>query len=97
MGQIRPMTPTAVGRITVGTSAVQGTDLPCHTVMVKAISPGQTIDVGFSSAVTSGNGYELANREFLTINCRNLDELFFIASAASQSICYAIFKAGHTA
>ncbi len=84
----------AVGRITVGATAVRGDDVKCHSVMIKALCSGQTIDVGIDNTVTSGSDYQLADGAFLTLSCRNLNEVWFEASAAAQEICYLAFKAG---
>jgi len=83
-----PARPIAPARQTVGVAAVQGANVPCHGVVVKAIAPGQTIDVGVSSAVASGAGWPLSDGETLTFEVTNLNQLWFIASAAGQAIAY---------
>lgn len=77
---------TAPSRLTVGAAAVQGTSVPCHGVVVKAICPGQTIYVGNSTAVTTATGYPLADGESITFEVSNINQLWFIASAALQSV-----------
>lgn len=80
---VRPKAPT---RLSVGTAAVQGSNTPCHGVIVKAMSPSQTIYVGASSAVTAADGYPLADSGTLTLEVTNTNQLWFIASAASQAV-----------
>lgn len=81
-----PARPSAPSRLTVGASAVQGTNVTGHGVIVKAICPGQTIYVGTSSALTTANGWPLADNESLAFEVKNANELYFIASAAAQAV-----------
>lgn len=87
--RIAPLRITAPIRQTVGGTAVQGnggTSVPCHGVLVKAVSPGQTIYVGVSGAVTTGNGWPLADGNVLDLQVKNVTDLWFIASAAGQAV-----------
>jgi hypothetical protein len=85
---VAPFRPIAPTRLAVGVAAVQGSDIPCHTVVVKALCPGQTIYVGTSSGVTTANGYPLADGEFLTFEVKNANQLWFISDAAAQAVAF---------
>src|SRR4051812_29669599 len=78
----------APARLTVGAAAVQGTDIACHGVVVRGMCPGQTVYIGVSSAVTTATGYPLADGEEKSFEITNLNQLYFIASAAAQAIAY---------
>jgi len=86
-GPIQPLAPI---RQTINNAggAQQGSSTPgnVHGVVIKAICPGQNIYVGVSSAVTTGTGYKMGDGETLTFEVKNLNKLWFIASADGQSI-----------
>jgi hypothetical protein len=86
--QVRnPVRLVAPYRVTVGAAAVQLTSSGnVHGFVLKAICPGQTIYVGVASTVTTATGYPLVDGETLTLEVRNANEVYAIASAASQSV-----------
>lgn len=86
-----PVRITAPNRLAVGVTAVQGSNRPCHGVVVKALCPGETIYLGTSSAVTTADGYPMGDGETLTLNVKNANELYFIASAAAQAVAFVPF------
>lgn len=75
-------------QLTVGTSQVQGSDRPCHGVLIKALCSGQQIYVKpFSSTtILATNAWRMDDLEVLDLQVKNLNELAFIASAAAQTI-----------
>lgn len=74
-------------RVTVGATAVQVTTSGnVHGIVLKALAPGQTIYIGASSAVTTSTGYPMSDGETLTLEVRNANQLYAIASAAAQSV-----------
>jgi hypothetical protein len=83
-----PFRPIAPTRLAVGAAAVQGSNIPCHVLVVKAICPGQTMYVGTSSGVTTATGYPLADGETVTLEVKNASDLWFIASAAAQAVAF---------
>jgi hypothetical protein len=84
---------TAPYRVTVGAAAVQLTASGnVHGIVVKALSPGQTVYIGASSAVTTATGYPMVDGETLTLEVRNADQLYAIASAASQAVAVLPFS-----
>lgn len=82
------MRPLAPGRLTVGTAAVQGPNVSAHGFVVKSLSPAQTVYVGINNGVTAATGYPMADLSTIELNVTNLNQLWFIASAASQTIAY---------
>ncbi len=81
---IRPVAPT---RNTVGATAAQLTSTGNnHGVILKAMCPGHTIYLGTTSAVTTATGYPMSDGETLTLEIANANQLYAIASAASQSL-----------
>lgn len=87
MPHTAPIRIAAPVRLAVGGTAVQGTDTgTVHGVIVKAICPSQTVYVGASAAVTTANGYPLADGAELLLEVANGNQLFFIASAAAQAV-----------
>lgn len=78
----------APARLAVGAAAVQGPSVAVHGVLVRGLCPGQTIYIGVSNAVTTLNGYPLADGEEKQFEITNLNQLWFIASAAAQAIAY---------
>jgi len=78
-------------QVTVGTSAVQitATSTPIKTVTVKADNDNAgNVYVGFSSGVTTGNGFRLAAGEAITIPIDDLSKIWLIADAADQLVHY---------
>jgi hypothetical protein len=74
-------------RVTVGVAAaVLTASGNVHGVILKAICPGQTIYVGASSAVTTATGYPMTDGETLTLEVRDANQIYAIASAAAQSL-----------
>lgn len=81
---IRIKAPT---RNTVGATAAQLTATDnVHGVILKAICPGQVIYLGLDANVTTATGYPMVDGETLTLEVRNADQLYAIASAAAQSL-----------
>lgn len=72
----------------VGAAAVQGPNVACHGVVIRGRCPGQEIFIGNSNAVTTGTGFPLADAENLSFEVKNLNQLWFIASAAAQAVRY---------
>jgi hypothetical protein len=87
-----PVRLVAPARLAVGAAAVQGPSAPCHGVLVRGVCPGQTIYIGISSGVTVANGYPMADGEEKQFEVSNLNQLWFIASAAAQAIAYFPFQ-----
>lgn len=87
-----PVRLLAPARLAVGAAAVQGPNVPVHGVLVRGLCPGQTIYIGTSSAVTTANGYPLADGEEKQFEVSNLNQLWFIASAAAQALAYFPFQ-----
>jgi hypothetical protein len=84
---------TAPYRVTVGVAAAQLTASGnVHGIVLKAVCPGQTIYVGTSAAVTTATGYPMVDGETLTLEIRNANQLFAIASAAAQSVAVLPFS-----
>lgn len=82
-----PVRLSAPYRVTVGTTAVQLTSSGnVHGVVIKCICPGQTVYIGASSAVTTSTGYPMVDGETLTMEVRNANQIYAIASAAAQSV-----------
>lgn len=81
-----PLRITAPSRVTVGAASVQGSNRPCHGVLVRAICPGQTIYVGVDTGVLTTTGWPMADGEVLDLAVKNANDLWFIASAAAQSV-----------
>lgn len=81
-------------RVTVGATAVQLTNSTNVNggVVIKAICPGQTLYIGISSAVTTSTGYPMSDGETLTLEVRNANQLYAIASAAAQSVAVLPFS-----
>lgn len=74
-------------RVTVGATAVQlTTSGNVHGVVIKAIAPGQVVYIGASAAVTTATGYPMADGDTLTLEVRNANQVWAIASAAAQSV-----------
>lgn len=77
-------------------SGVAAAQLPdsgnVHGVVVKAICPGQTIYVGADNTVTTANGYPMADGDTLTLEVRNANQIWHIASAAAQSLAVLPFE-----
>lgn len=83
-----PVTAQAPGRLTVNGAAVQGPSVQCHGVLVRGICPGQTIYIGVGNGVLTTTGYPLSDGEEKQFEIDNLNQLWFIASAAAQAIAY---------
>jgi len=81
-----PVRLVAPSRLAVGTSSVQGSNVACHGVIVKALCPGQTVYLGVAADVTTATGYPMGDGETLTLEVKNVNELWFIASAAAQAV-----------
>lgn len=80
-------------RVTVGGTAVQLTASGNVTgLVIKAICPGQTMYIGAASTVTTLTGYPLADGETLTLEVTNANQIYAIASAASQSVAVLPFS-----
>jgi hypothetical protein len=67
--------------------------LPSQSVVVSVIvkaanSNTSTIYLGFSSGVTSSNGFELGPGESLTLPVNNVNKIYAIATSGSQNISY---------
>jgi hypothetical protein len=92
--QVRnPIHLVAPYRVTVGAAAVQlTTSGNVHGVVIKAICPGQTVYVGVSSSVTTATGYPMADGETLTLEVQNANQVYAIASAATQSVAVLPFE-----
>jgi len=94
---IRSVSLEGTGELAVGTSEVQGPDIKCVMVMLKAdpsnsgvvyYSPdtGVTVPDGSDDVTT---GFPLsANEDSGWLSIGNLDELYFIASASGQRLIY---------
>jgi hypothetical protein len=88
-----PVRLTAPYRVTVGAAAVQlTTSGNVHGIVLECLCPGQTIYIGASAAVTTATGYPMADGETLTLEVRNANQLFAIASAAGQSLAVLPFS-----
>jgi hypothetical protein len=84
---------TAPYRVTVGAAAVQLTASGnVHGVVIKCLCPGQTVYVGTTSGVTTATGYPLVDGETLTLEIRNANQVYAIASAAAQSVAVLPFS-----
>lgn len=70
----------------VGVAAAQGTERSCHGVLLKAIFPAQVVYIGTSNALTTATGWPLADGDVIDLAVKNLSQLWFIASAAGQSL-----------
>jgi len=80
-------------RVSCGAAAAQLTASGnVHGVVLKALVPGQTMYVGVSSAVTTANGYPMSDKETLTLEVRNANELYCIASAGGQEMAVLPFS-----
>jgi hypothetical protein len=79
---------TAPSRLTVGAAAVQGPNVSVHGVVVKTICPGQVIYLGTSNGVTTATGFPLYDGESMSFEVSNLNQLWFIASAAAQAVAF---------
>jgi len=74
---------------TVGATAVQLPASACKSVSIKAMSTNTgIIYVGKDTNVTTGNGYELKKSEPLVLDVDNVDDVWCIASAADQKVCW---------
>jgi hypothetical protein len=83
------MTLGACGRLTVGATAVRGTSVACHGVVIKALCSGHQIHVGTADTVTTTvGGFQLDDKESINVEVRNLNELYFISDVAAQAITY---------
>lgn len=88
-------TPAAPYRVAVGVTAVQLTSSGAvHSLIIKAICVGQTVYIGASSAVTTSTGYPLADGETLTIESRDANQYWAIASAVAQAVSVFPFTRG---
>lgn len=90
--------PALTGQTTVGNTAVQvlNTSSPLqYGVKIKASNAnGGYVYIGFANTVTITTGLELAagQCEFIGAQmCANLNALYLISNAASQSISFAAF------
>lgn len=86
LARTAPLRITAPSRLAVGAASVQGTNIPCHGVLVKAICPAQVVYVGTSTAVATTDGFPLADGDVIDLQVKNVNELWFIASAAAQAV-----------
>lgn len=82
----------ATNQVTVGTTAVQ-VDVAGFTdiqgVTLKAISTNTGIVYfGQAGSVTVSNGYELTAGQSILVPVNNADQLWVIASAVSQKVCF---------
>lgn len=77
-------------------AATQGANRPCRQVGVKALSTNSgSVYVGNANTVTASDGttdqttgFELDAQHWSYFPARNLNELFFIADADNQIVCY---------
>jgi len=77
-------------QVTVGTSAVRlaNTETPCRIVVIKADDDNSgNIYIGFSSSVSTSNGFRLAAGQAVTIEINDLSKLWVIADSADQKVC----------
>lgn len=81
-----PLRLKAPFREVAGAAALQAPSSSCHGVVVKAICPGQTVYLGVSGALTTANGFPLADGATLDLAVKNTDEIWHIASAAAQGL-----------
>jgi hypothetical protein len=99
MSVMQPVRFVANGELAVGVSQVQGPDIRCKMVYVKANNDNAGyVNIGFVTGVPVTNegtdtttGIELAaGQDSPLMIVGNLSELFFIATQASQGITYAL-------
>lgn len=91
------LTPKGTGEIGVGATEVQGPDIECKMAMIVA-DPGNSgvVYVGLKTGVTVTDGTtditsgipRSAGQDTGWLFVGNLNELFFIASGAGQSVAY---------
>lgn len=55
-----------------------------HGIVLKAISPGATIYIGTSSALTATDGYPLSDGDTLTLEVREASEIYAMATATAR-------------
>jgi hypothetical protein len=91
--QAAPVRLVAPYRVAVGVAAVNVTASGnVRGVVLKAICPGQVIYIGADSGVTTATGYPMSDGETLTLEVRNANQIFAIASAAAQSLSVLPFE-----
>lgn len=92
-GTRAPVRVTAPYRVAVGTSAAPLTSSGNVNggVVIRAICPGQIIYIGVAG-VTTSNGFPLSDGETLTLEVRDANQIYAIASAAAQSVAVLPFS-----
>ena len=85
---------TLHNQITVGVSVVQGPDstIPVEVFLKAHPDNAGVVYVGTSSEVATDNGFPLAAKDIVILKVSNLDDLYFIASAASQVLAYICYE-----
>ena len=82
------------GSITVGTIAVRGDDVkaaPDRAIAIVADSGNTgTVYVGYDANVTPTTGFPMTANTVLLLNVDNLNNVWFIADAAGQTIRYIV-------
>jgi hypothetical protein len=80
-------------QITVGTAAVQG---PSSSVIGEVFLKAHPDNTGIVyvgvTGITAANGFPLSAGDPLVLNVSNLDDLYFIASAAAQKLAYIYYE-----
>lgn len=84
---VRPVVLSAATQTPVGVSAVQlpntGTVLG---VMLKAISPGQIVYIGTTSAVSTTTGFPLSDGDSIILEVSNANQVWAVATASGQRV-----------
>jgi hypothetical protein len=88
MGHANPIKIGSPGRITVGTAASPGPNVSAHGFFLKTTGTGQTVFIGVSSAVSINDGYPVSSDQSIQVEVGNLNQLWFIGSAASIGLAY---------
>ena len=91
MGTKQP-TGFKAGKITVGTSKVQGPNVPVATgeAVILSSAPNNTKNIWIGdSGVAINNGFELVPGSGVAIKVDNVNRLWFISEASGQVVYYA--------
>jgi hypothetical protein len=73
---------------TAGTGVVQGPNLQCHGVVVRALCPGQTIYLGTDNTVTTATGHPMVDGEEKQFEITNVNQLWFVSSLDGQAVSF---------
>lgn len=86
-----------VDQVSLGNGAANAAQLPDaagHTVLVRAICPGQTIYIGrfvdLANVTTTAKTYPLSDQQSLAFEVKNANELCAFASAAGCRLAYLV-------